>query len=268
MKNTLVYQSLFFALTTLLSTTASADALEYTSGHGDIGLAFHDEGDGPELELHWHFDGSGVLGGMTADSLPGFDSEEGIEFEPNEVNVRVADVPGTTLFTPTNTLGYLGNAPNASVWVLPQDNETGVPFLSLAGEELSNALFSDARLFLTGLSGPVGGEVAVGQAAALSQPETIFWQSNNGLSADDVIDIGAGPGAHDHFFYAFSQPGIYDLEITAEADRIGATTLTDTASFRFLVGSATAIPEPASFAILGLASGCLAFGRRRKVTDL
>jgi surface-anchored protein len=244
-------------LLAVMATSAHAQVKEYSAGHGDIGLAFHDEGNGPELELHWHFDGSGILDGARADTLTGFDPDDGIEFEPDEIAILVTDANKMVL---GQAYSWLGNVASDEIWILPQSNVPGRPFLSLAGEELSNATFSDASLFLIDVTGP--GNFAAGQFNGFT-PEPI-WVSNNGFGIDDEINIGVGDGAHDHFFYAFTQPGIYDIELTGEADLIAGGSETDTGTFRFVVGNVTAIPEPSSWAVLAAVTGGLVCFRRRK----
>ncbi len=53
---------LFAALQGLLSTAANADLIEYTAGHGDIGLAV----EAGQLHLHYHFAPGAVLDGVPA----------------------------------------------------------------------------------------------------------------------------------------------------------------------------------------------------------
>ena len=74
----------------------------------------------------------------------------------------------------------------------------------------------------------------------------VFMRSNDGINP--LIDVVPSTvGGHDHFSFGFSKPGIYDLGIQGFATSPSGT-LTDSGIFRFVVGSATAIPEPSSFA--------------------
>ena len=64
-------------------------------------------------------------------------------------------------------------------------------------------------------------------------------------------------GAHDHFNYGFSEPGMWEVELSVSAMLNGTDLLTDTETFSFQV-----VPEP-STALLG-ALGALGLLRRRR----
>lgn len=230
----------------LLPHTASAAITEYSAGHGDIGLAFHDG----ELELHYHFGDGAVLNGSP---LVGE-----IEFEPGEAYVRVGDNARSIATSPQP---FLGLATGQPAWVLPQNSIAGRPFLGIATEELSGSDFTGATLSLTNFSGPALGQFALWQPGGFGGAN-VFWQTNNGLDGTDLLNMTIGD--HDHFFYGFTQEGVYDLELTAVADLVGGGSLTDIGTFRFVVGSATAVPEPGSLLALGVvAVGGVVIQRRR-----
>jgi surface-anchored protein len=209
------------------------EIVEYTSGHADIGLAL--EGPG-QLFLHYHFGvGSAILNGVPATAA-------NEELAPSNAYVRVSDVNLITL----PAFDFLGNTPSSPIWMLPGTNTPGVPYLGIASEELDPMQFTSAGFRLTSFSGPVDGSMAIFQFGAGSP--NVFMRSNDGVNpAIDVIPSTVG--GHDHFNYAFSKPGIYDLGIEGFATSLGGT-LTDPGIFRFVVGSATAVPEPSSFLLL------------------
>ncbi|TWU59382.1 hypothetical protein Poly51_21700 [Rubripirellula tenax] len=229
-----------------LSTHASAALVEYSSGHGDIGLAFEDG----ELELHYHFGDGAVLDGAP---LAGE-----IEFAPDEAYVRVGDNAQTNV---TGNVPFLGLTSGDPVWTLPSTSISGRPFLGIASEELSAADFSSATLSLTAFSGP--GQFALWQAGSFGGAN-VFWQTLGGLDSTDLLNMAIG--GHDHFNYGFTTEGIYDLELTAVANLVGGGSVTDVGTFRFLVGSATAVPEPSSFAMLATAMvvGGAIYRRRKR----
>ncbi|TWU56058.1 choice-of-anchor M domain-containing protein [Rubripirellula reticaptiva] len=226
-------------------TAANAAVVEFASGHGDIGLAYENG----ELELHYHFGDGAVLGGSP---LVGE-----IEYGPSEAYVRVGD---SAMVTTTADVSFLGTFAGDSVWLLPQSNTAGLPFLGIAAEELDSS-FAGAMLSMSSFSGP--GEFALWQAGGIGGA-TVRWQSNNGIDSTDMLNLSIG--GHDHYNYGFTAEGIYDVGVTAVADFAAGGSVTDVGTFRFIVGDATAVPEPGSLAILAVTSVAAIVTRRRRRT--
>ncbi len=212
----------------------SAEMVEYTAGHADIGLALAGPG---QLYLHYHFGvGSAILNG-----LPATVANE--ELAPSEAYVRVSDA---NLFTLPTAVDFLGAAAGDQVWILPSVSTAGVPYLGIATEELDPMQFTSAGFRLLSMSGPVGGEIAFFQTSLGGA--SVFMRSNDGINpAFDVIPSLVG--AHDHYNFAFTKAGVYDLNIEGFAAGPGIS-LTDSGTFRFVVGTTTAVPEPSSLALL------------------
>lgn len=241
------YLPLLPLLTSILFSNAlPADAatVEYSAGHGDIGLAYEDG----ELELHYHFGNGAILNGVP---LVGE-----IEYDPDEAHVRLSDDTRGVTSAP---LSFLGTSTGDPVWRLPQSNTPGLPFLGIASEELDGLGFSSATIRMTSFNGP--GEFALWQPGGLGGFNT-FWQTNDGIGPSDVLNLGIG--VHDHFNYGFTAEGIYDVGLTAEADFAAGGSVMDVGVFRFVVGSATAIPEPSSFAALLMGGLALVTRSRRR----
>lgn len=241
----------------MLVSPVSAD-IEYSAGHGDIGLAF-DVGSG-ELDLHYHFGTDAVLDGVSGND---------VEVNPSGAFVRVAD--SAMLAAQSFHSPILGVNAGDDIWVLPQSNTgptgafaLGVPFLGWATEELSND-FTSTTFEMTGFSGP--GDFAVFQFAGF--PPDIIMQTSDGVigGPDDTWDFLVG--GHDHANFGFTQAGVYDITLTATAfsDALFGPggSVSDTETFRFVVGDLTAIPEPGSLAALAcLGTVGMLVRRRRK----
>ncbi|MEM6692422.1 MAG: choice-of-anchor M domain-containing protein [Planctomycetota bacterium] len=248
---------LSFGVAVALASNATAAPAEYFTGHGDIGLEY--DAGGNSLELHYHFED-----GFNETGMP-FGPE--MEFEPDEVYVRVSDATSAVLPFDAPVLGSLTGD---TVWILPLSEALAdaaglAPHLGIAAEELSPLTFSSIDLTLTGFSGPAGGEFAL-YTGTLDAP-TVSMQTSDGLSAlgDTYNPI---VGDHDHENWGFSAPGVYDLTFTATAfftAGAGGGSISDEQTFTFAVGDATAIPEPSSLlALASLGAFGAAHRRRRK----
>ncbi|WP_436717242.1 choice-of-anchor M domain-containing protein [Roseiconus lacunae] len=239
--------SIASAICVLAGNTSAATVNEYFVDHGDIGIAYEDN----ELELHYHFE----------DGFNGVGPE--VEFEPNEVYIRVSDA---AKLTTTNDLGFLGTTAGDEIWILPQGNtgssgagSLGVPFVGLATEELDSTDFISVDLSMTNFNGP--GEFALWQFGTFGP--NVFFQSVDGISSADNLNLGIG--IHDHANFGFTEEGIYEIELTATGNLTGGGTVVDVGTFTFAVGNVAAVPEPGSVAALvslTLVGACVR--RRRK----
>lgn len=250
------------SLLTLGCLIAPSSAFVYSSGHGDIGVAYEDGG----LFLHYHLgedehDHEGEEHGEEEHEEEEHGEEEhGMELEPSEVTTVVPQIPGTTQFILGNA-GALntgtGVAPGSSLWVLPQGSVEGIPFLGFSSEELSATLFPDGATFnLMSVTSPSGsGHFSAYQGDGAGGFNFFFSTAD-----DSVADSIPSAGGHDHFNLGFSEPGMWQFELSVTADLVDGGTITplsDTETFNFQV-----IPEP-STALLGFL-GALGLLRRRR----
>ncbi|QDV44492.1 hypothetical protein Enr13x_43580 [Stieleria neptunia] len=233
-----------------LAGNVSADVVEYSAGHSDIGLAYEDG----ELNLHFHFGGDTILDGAPVGGVGG------IEFNPSDAYVLVDDAamyPGGA----PGPISFLGLNTGDPVWILPQSNTAGMPFLGIATEELE-APFTSASFEMTGFSGP--GQFALWQGGFAP---SVFMQTSDGIigGPGDTLSLPS-VGSHDHYNWGFTQQGVYDIELTATAynGSLPGGFVSDTETFRFVVGNVTAIPEPSSFAAIAFVTTGFLVRRRRR----
>ncbi len=233
--------------TTLLSLSAlsllTAQAhgqLIYSAGHIDIGIAY----ESGEWEPHVH------------------DEENDIEYESdallfhgdetNSANFKLA-APGAGLF------GFLGDAGD-DIFIFPQVEDTSLPFIGIAAEEIDQADFAttEITLELSGFSGP--GDFFLYQTDGFGAP-SLLYDTTDGLN--DVLTLNIG--SHAHYNFAFTAEGVYALTLTASGFlNDGFSTLSTSAPATFLFGI-NAVPEPSAFALI---AGCMTMGfvamRRRR----
>jgi surface-anchored protein len=243
----------------LSGSTARAAAI-YSGGHGDLGVEY-DPGEDPHaFHVHVH-----VHAGSIVDGAPLADDEE---FDGGDVSVlvpasaNIGRTSGTLMgsFEPfdytTAAFDFLGTAPGERMWLLPFDSADasfyGTPFLGIAAEEIgSPSQWVGAITFkMTGFTGP--GEVSVFTGAG-----TRRWDTADGSFANDSLNIGAG--GHGHFNWAFTAPGIYEVQVEVSGTNSIHGAVSGSGLLMFQV-----VPEPSSLLLLVLGGASLVWrGRRR-----
>ena len=201
--------------------------------HVDIGIGY----DAGAFDLHIH-------------------QEEPVdtEYAPDEAIFLIGD--NARQLSPGGAFaGFLGAAGNA-VWIVPDEEVAGLPFIGFGAEELTAADWSsNISLSVTGVNGP--GELSIWSVGSFGAP-TLRVNSTDGLDASDVLSLI--PGSHGHFNIGFTAPGVYEVDFVASGTHAtdGVIT-TGPATYRFEV-----VPEPSTWALLILGSaGLVALGRRR-----
>ena len=224
---------------------SSIPTIEYSAGHADIGVEY----DTGKLELHY-----GVAPGATLDPPQTLTAPE-TEFDPDELFTRAPD--STVLGRPAgSSWDFVGNVAGEDVWILPASEQSGVPFLGFAAEEVGLASEWNGPITFTvdSMVAPAGGEFSIWQIDTFGSVVPLAASFDGFDSSDAVI---APIGSHAHFNLGFTAEGVYEIDITASGERVGTGVVADTATFFFAVGDSTVIPEPASLALLGLAGGLM-----------
>jgi surface-anchored protein len=105
-----------------------------------------------------------------------------------------------------------------------------------------------------------GGQFSVYQTDGFGTPIAQI-KSYDGITGYDMGSLAAG--GHEHYNFAFTQPGVYEVTFQIECTHAIDGALSAAATYTFGIG---AIPEPSSYAaIVGVGMLGLSLVRRRRV---
>ena len=232
--NRTVWLSLAAVTAALLATapTARSGVIPvYADGHCDLGAEYR----AAEQELHLHY--------LFHTGSPGLDEDgnplEG-KYAPSELHTRVSDETKTTV--PSGTAyGFLGVPAGSDVWILPQGNMPGQPYLGFGTEELDWDDWSTLISYtLVSVDGP--GEFSMWMSQPFGDP-IVHWATSDGIVDDgEYTDVYEQPAlAHSHANWGFTAEGVYHVQMQLSGTLADGTTLvsSDVGTFTFLVGSNT-----------------------------
>lgn len=238
------------AIVLFLGFAASARAASiYSGGHGDMGVEY-DEAEPNAFFVHVHLDSGAIVDGLPLPSSEEFLPGDVIVQVPASSNIgRTAGVLSGS-FEPYDFTGasfdFLGAGVGEDLWVLMFDSADtsfyNQPFLGLGAEEgfVPSDWNGSIQYRLTGFSGP-------GSFSVLSGAFSRRWDTADASFANDAINVG--PGGHSHFYWAFTEPGTYEVEVTVAGTHKVHGLVTGTDTFTFQV-----VPEPSSIALLTMGS--------------
>jgi surface-anchored protein len=220
----------------LISVAQAANV--WTAGHGDLRLTY----EAGELHLFYRLDGSEVNGVY-------------LEHADYEFSDLITYVPDSPIARPAGaTWEFVGNAAGEPIWYIDFTQLVDRPWPGISTELLSPADFTGNLTYsLTGFSGP--GQFSLVDFGPFGDPH-IFYQTSNGVDANDVIAVPAG--AHAHYAWLFTEPGVYALEITASGNLAGGGSVSATEIMTMWV----AVPEPASAVTLAISTPFAILARR------
>ncbi|MEM9080233.1 MAG: choice-of-anchor M domain-containing protein [Verrucomicrobiota bacterium] len=240
----------FISAAALAALTHGASAVSlWTGGHGDFGVVY----EGGEFELEWHLgedDDDAVVDGIT---IP-----EG-EFEPDELQLQFFNEVTLTNSTSPVILAGIGANPGDTVYLINQ-NADGIvtPIVGIGTEGLLEpgvATWSEVTFTFNSNDGP----------GLFS-----LYRVENGIpefavsEAEGTSTFTRPFDSHEEFNWAFTAPGVYNMNFTASATRIpdnGDPSTFEMASgtFTFLVS----VPEPSSALLVAGSTLGLLLRRRR-----
>ena len=221
-----------FALLVLGFAPVALAQTNISSGHWDIAAHEHIHGEETELELELH---SHDLGG----GAPLDGSSISYNFGTNaKVDVTVG----------ASNLGPLWVSPASEV----DADAAGMPFIGFSAEELAAPFTGPVTFTMTGFSYTGSG---TGNFYMFENTD-LFFDSTAGPGNYGSFSVNAGQ--HGHGEFGFSDAGSYTITLVAGGNN-GAPVSGAPATFTFDV-----VPEPSTYALLGLGAGALALLRRRR----
>ena len=144
-----------------------------------------------------------------------------------------------------------------SLWVSPASevdaDAAGMPFIGFSAKDLSAPFTGLVTFTMTGFS--YSGE-ATAPSFYMFEGEDIFFNSTAGAGSYGSFSVAVGQ--HGHGEFGFSDAGLYNITFVASGNN-GDPVTGDPATVTFEV-----IPEPSTYALLGLGAGAFALLRWRK----
>jgi len=223
---------LVLGLSPLLASTITDPGVIITSGHWDIAAHEHIHGGETELELELH------------------NHDEALE-EPLQGST-IAYNFGTNAKAPVT----IGGNNLGELWVSPateaEADLLGMPFIGFSAEELTAPFTGTVTFTMTGFS-----YTGLGTGNFfMFEDDDLFFDSTAGLGNYGSFSVDVGQHAHGEF--GFSDAGLYTITLVASGNN-GEPVSGDPATFTFDV-----VPEPSTYALLGLGAGALALLRWRR----
>lgn len=133
---------------------------------------------------------------------------------------------------------FLGVSPGADLWVVPQTQDPDVVWLgwNTQDPQVMSQVDRGVTMALAGVQGP-GALVVFLQSGSFEAP-TVVWDSR--LPNEPAwVDVNT----HTHATWAFTEPGIYLVNITVQATLLDGSTVSDTQPLRLAVGTSTSTAE-------------------------
>lgn len=119
---------------------------------------------------------------------------------------------------------FLGAA-GSPVWILPQSQNTSLPYLGVSAEGIPNGVFNDSmQLQVAAVEGP--GNFFSWSVSGAGQPPTVKMVVTNGVATPGFNHAEVLIGSHEHDNWAFSTNGLYRVTFRANGQFTGESTNT------------------------------------------
>jgi len=151
---------------------------------------------------------------------------------------------------------FVGAPAGSEVWVAPQTQNPDVVWIGWNTQDpaVMGVVDRGVTLSLRAVQGP-GVMTTYLQSGSFGQPQ-VLWDSRVAEAQPVWVDVNT----HTHANWVFTAPGVYLVELTAEADLIDGSHVSDTQRLRFAVGTGTTPAEAFAATWTGDASAPAAAG--------
>ncbi len=195
---------LIYTLNLVVAMTAPAQVTNLTNQHMDFRLQYD----------------ASATGSNRLDVILGYDPGQ------RATNDQVYIVGGNSakVNIPANAnYAFLGVA-GSPTWILPQSQNTSLPYLGLSAEDIPNGIFDAMQLEVVSVEGP--GNFFAWSVSGVGQPPAVKMIVTNGVVAPGFNHAAVFIGSHEHNNWAFSTNGLYRVTFRANGQFIGDTTNT------------------------------------------
>jgi len=157
---------------------------------------------------------------------------------PDETVLHVRD-EGKLVVPDDAAYAFVGADPGSEVWVAPQTQDPDVVWIGWNTQDptVMQTVDRGVTLSLRAVEGP-GIMTTYLQSGSFGAPQ-VLWDSRVAEAQPVWVDVNT----HTHANWVFTAPGVYLVELTAEADLIDGSHVSDTQRLRFAVGTSTSPDE-------------------------
>ncbi len=198
-------KSLYLVFGLILSLAAQAQVTYLTNQHMDFRLQYDASATGSNrLGVILGYDPGQRATGDQVYIVGNTNAQVSIPFNPNFAFLGAAGTP---------------------TWILPQSQNTSLPYIGLSAEDIADGVFTDPmQLEVVSVEGP--GNFFAWSVSGAGQPPTVKMIVTNGVVAPGYSHANVFTGSHEHNNWAFSTNGLYRITLRANGAYLGDITNT------------------------------------------
>ncbi|MDO5031482.1 choice-of-anchor M domain-containing protein [Corynebacterium sp.] len=188
---------------------------------------------------HGHVD----IGAQLIDGQPHFMARDDSATTPvwRELDDVLFHLPDSAQLTlpADDDFSFVGAEPGQNVWVLPQTEQAGVPWVgwNTQAPSLTESADRGVNMQFLGHTGP--GEFSLFLQNGGFEPPQLLWSTASGAHEDFWVDLNT----HTHANWTFSKPGVHQVGIRLSATTTAGEKISTDGILTFAVGDATDLEQ-------------------------